>query len=185
VGAIAGLATVTPAAGFIQPWAAFVLGVLAAVICYVCVEVANKVGFDDALDVWGVHGMGGFLGTVLLGVLADGSECDNGGDISQSIPSYCVNPNTITRSGEQFGKQLVAAILCAVYSFLVSFVMLKVLDKIIPLKPQDGDLDQNEHGERAYTPDKPYTAETGGVEAAVEARLAALEARFGSQTTGV
>ena len=65
----------TPAAGFIQPWGAFVLGLLAALLCYTCCEARKVLGFDDALDVWGVHGMGGFIGTVLLGALAYGSEC--------------------------------------------------------------------------------------------------------------
>ena len=66
VGAIAGLATITPAAGFVKPWAAVVIGAAGAIVCYVCVKLVTKLGLDDALDVWGVHGMGGFLGTVLL-----------------------------------------------------------------------------------------------------------------------
>ena len=71
VGAIAGLATITPAAGFVKPWAAVVIGAAGAIVCYVCVKLVTKLGLDDALDVWGVHGMGGFLGTVLLGALAE------------------------------------------------------------------------------------------------------------------
>ena len=70
VGAIAGLATITPAAGFVKPWAAVVIGTASAIFCYACVYGLTKMGYDDALDVWGVHGMGGFLGTCLLGVLA-------------------------------------------------------------------------------------------------------------------
>ena len=65
VGAIAGLATVTPAAGFIQPWGAFVLGALAALLCYACCEARKVFSIDDAMDVWGVHGMGGFIGTAI------------------------------------------------------------------------------------------------------------------------
>ena len=87
VGAIAGLATVTPTAGFIQPWAAFLLGALAAAFCYACCELKSRLGWDDALDVWGVHGMGGALGSVLLGVLADPA----------------LSPG---RSGEFFAKQV-------------------------------------------------------------------------------
>ena len=72
VGAIAGLATVTPAAGFVYPWAAMVIGCLAAPWCYFLIEVVkNKFDLDDALDVFAVHGMGGYLGTLLIGVLAD------------------------------------------------------------------------------------------------------------------
>merc|ERR1719171_2363836 len=70
VGAVAGLATVTPAAGFIAPWGAFIIGICSAVVCYSCIEIRTKAGWDDALDVWGVHGCGGFFGTVALGVLA-------------------------------------------------------------------------------------------------------------------
>merc|ERR1740138_90473 len=114
VGAIAGLATVTPAAGFIQPWAACILGFVATFFCYGCCELRKKLGMDDALDVWGVHGMGGFLGTVLLGVLADDEDCGKS----------CVNPGTVNRSLEQLGKQAVAAVFCAVYSFVVTYVLL-------------------------------------------------------------
>jgi Amt family ammonium transporter len=160
VGAIAGLATVTPAAGFIQPWGAFVLGICAAVLCYICCEKARWLGFDDALDVWGVHGMGGFIGTVLLGVLADPAECAPAEDSGLTAPTWCVNPGTITRSGEQLGKQLAAAILCASYSMVVTFAMLKGLDLVVPLKPPaEGSLDLHEHGEQAYSPNKAYTQE--------------------------
>ena len=69
VGAIAGLATITPAAGFVKP-AAVVIGTASAIFCYACVFGLTKMGYDDALDVWGVHGMGGFLGTCLLGVIS-------------------------------------------------------------------------------------------------------------------
>jgi len=158
VGAIAGLATVTPAAGFIQPWAAFVLGAIATVLCYGCCELRKKFSVDDALDVWGVHGMGGFWGTILLGALADPSEC---GDAA-TAPKYCVNPGTVTRSGEQFGKQLAAAVLCAVYSFVVTFVLLKLINLVVPIRPSamgtQRSLDFTEHGEEAYTPTKAYAA---------------------------
>eukprot|EP00490_Sorites_sp_Unknown_P012901 CAMPEP_0114674994 /NCGR_PEP_ID=MMETSP0191-20121206/47230_1 /TAXON_ID=126664 /ORGANISM="Sorites sp." /LENGTH=433 /DNA_ID=CAMNT_0001943425 /DNA_START=32 /DNA_END=1333 /DNA_ORIENTATION=- len=157
VGAIAGLATVTPAAGFIQPWGAFVLGCVAAVLCYGCCELRRKLGFDDALDVWGVHGMGGFIGTVLLGVLADPEEC---GSDPATAPNYCVNPGTVTASWEQLGKQLAAAGLAAVYSVVATWVILKAINFCIPLKPyHDGNLDLGEHGETAYhSPVRAYTA---------------------------
>jgi len=150
---------VTPAAGFIQPWGAFVLGICASVLCYICCEKARWLGFDDALDVWGVHGMGGFIGTVLLGALADPAECAPG-DSGATAPTWCVNPDTITRSPEQFGKQLIAAVFCASYSMVVTFAMLKALDLVVPLKPPaEGSLDQHEHGEQAYSPNKAYTME--------------------------
>ena len=158
----------TPAAGFIQPWGAFVLGVAATVVCYGCCELRKMLHFDDALDVWGVHGMGGFLGTVLLGALADGSECfpEGLGEVEGvTAPGYCVNPGTITRSGEQFGKQLLAGILTASYSLVVTVALLKGIDVFVPILPQAkglkrGDsLDLHEHGEQAYSPQKAYVPE--------------------------
>jgi len=156
VGAIAGLATVTPAAGFIQPWGAFVIGVVSAVACYGCCELRKKLRADDALDVWGVHGMGGFLGTCLLGLLADPAECGEGG----AQPGWCVNPGTVTRSGEQFGKQVAAACLCAAYSFVVTIVLLKAIGlvaSIVPTAAEQEDLDKVLHGEQAHSPPKAYT----------------------------
>jgi Amt family ammonium transporter len=151
VGAIAGLATVTPAAGFIQPWAACVLGFVATFFCYGCCELRKKLGMDDALDVWGVHGMGGFLGTVLLGVLADGEDCGKS----------CVNPGTVNRSWEQLGKQLVAAVFCAVYSFIVTYCLLQLINLVTPIRPEKSrmsQMDAAEHGENAYehSPVKPF-----------------------------
>jgi len=158
VGAIAGLATVTPAAGFIQPWGAFVIGLVASLLCYACCEMRKKFQLDDALDVWGVHGMGGFIGTILVGVLADGSEC---GDTSSVAPAHCVNPGTVTRSAEQLGKQVAAAVITAIYSMVVTFVMLKAINLVVPVLPKnDGDLDKQELGEEAYvhTPVREYGA---------------------------
>lgn len=140
VGAIAGLATITPAAGFVRPWAAMIIGFLAAPFCYALVEgVKHKLVLDDALDVFAVHGMGGFLGTLLIGCFAEES----------------VNPVMgIKASGEQFGKQLAAACFTAVYAFVVAYVMIKVIGKFMQLVPDqvalESGLDVSIHGERAY-----------------------------------
>src|SRR5205085_2472250 len=69
-GAVAGLATITPAAGYVSPSTAVIIGIVAGVVCYFAVALKNRLGWDDALDVWGVHGVGGFLGIVLLGDFA-------------------------------------------------------------------------------------------------------------------
>src|SRR5712672_1389048 len=69
-GAVAGLATITPAAGFVSPTTAVIIGIISGIVCFFAVSLKNKLGLDDALDVWGVHGVGGFLGIVLLGVFA-------------------------------------------------------------------------------------------------------------------
>ena len=137
VGAIAGLATVTPAAGFVYPWAAMVIGILAAPWCYFLIEVVkNKFDLDDALDVFAVHGMGGYLGTILIGILAD--ERMGGPDAS----------------GEQFWKQLWGATFCAVYAFVVSFALIKIINLFMPVLPPQSalseGLDTSIHGEKAY-----------------------------------
>ena len=139
VGAIAGLATVTPAAGYVYPWAAMVIGCLAAPWCYFLIEVVkNKFDLDDALDVFAVHGMGGYLGTLLIGVLADDRVYPDG-------------PNA---SGKQFFKQLWGASFCAVYAFVVSFGLIKAINLVMPVLPPSSHLseglDTSIHGEKAY-----------------------------------
>jgi len=162
VGAVAGLATVTPAAGFIQPWGAFILGIVATFFCYGCCELRRKLGLDDALDVWGVHGMGGFLGTVLLGVLADEEDCVLCVRKEFICPVSCVNPGTVHRSWEQLMKQLTAAVFCAAYSFIVTYVLLKAINLVIAIKPDarrasEFGIDDTEHGEKAYhSPTSPF-----------------------------
>lgn len=160
VGAIAGLATVTPAAGYIQPSAAVFLGFFCSGVCWGCVKLAkkwNKYGFEDALDVWGVHGMGGFTGTVLLGLLADGAECADADKATRN----CANPGIITRSASQFMMQLGAAVFVALYSFGFSFGILKGIERFMAIVPEPREqlrLDAIEHGEQAYTL---YTPEEG------------------------
>lgn len=139
VGAIAGLATITPCAGFVYPWAAMLLGFLGAVVCYGCCELKNYMAWDDALDVWGVHGMGGVLGSILLGALAN------------------KDVNGLEPSGELVGKQLAATAITAVYSYLVSALFLYGLSLVMQVKPtaeEMADLDAAFHGEQAYTPSK-------------------------------
>jgi Amt family ammonium transporter len=79
-GAVAGLATITPCAGYVSPTTAVIVGVAAGLVCYYAVALKNMLGWDDALDVWGVHGAGGFLGIVLLGVFASTLWNPNGAD---------------------------------------------------------------------------------------------------------
>jgi len=141
IGAIAGLATITPCAGFVRPWAAFLIGVIAAVLCYGCVLLRDVFKWDDALDVWAVHGMGGFFGSVLVGAFADATVSGGG----------------VVASGEQFGIQLAAACGTAVYSFVVSFALLHIVNLITPVVPSAEDiaagLDSSMHGEHAYDED--------------------------------
>jgi Amt family ammonium transporter len=159
VGAIAGLATITPAAGFVQPWAAFAIGIIASTVCYLCCEIRKKFNIDDALDVWGVHGMGGFIGTILVGALADPASCL---DADPATNLYCVNPGSVARSWSQLGKQTAAAFFCAAYSFVVTVAILKIIGmmmRVVPSKEEQADLDFRLHGEQARPPPKTSEAQ--------------------------
>ncbi len=139
-GAVAGLATITPAAGFISTPMAMVLGILAGAVCYLAVHIKNKLGWDDALDVWGVHGIGGVLGTILLGVMA--SEAING------------ESGLLEGNSAFFFKQTVAVIVGAAYAFIFTYVMLILINFITPVKVSESEetlgIDESQHGEKAY-----------------------------------
>ncbi|MDP3462827.1 MAG: ammonium transporter [Bacteroidales bacterium] len=139
-GAVAGLATITPAAGFVPIWAAMLIGIAAGFVCYWAVHLKNKLGWDDALDVWGVHGIGGVLGTILLGVFAMSSI--NG-------QSGLIEGNT-----SFFFKELLAVAGSAAYAFIFTYVMLALINFITPVKVSESDenegIDASIHGEKAY-----------------------------------
>jgi len=141
VGSVAGLATITPAAGYVQPWAAAIIGVLAAFVCYGAIQLRAKFGWDDALDVWGCHGVGGVLGTILTGVFASASVNGVSGLIEGNF--------------QQFGVQLFAAVFTAAFGFGVTWGILKVMDMFSPVRVPDyveeRGLDEGLFGEQAYT----------------------------------
>jgi len=154
-GAVAGLATVTPAAGFVPPWAAVVIGVLAALACYFAIQFRVRRDWDDALDVWGVHGVGGGLGTILTGVFAFAAI--NG-----------VN-GLFAGNAHQFFVQIVGVVIAAVYSFVVTYLILKAVDRVVPVRVskeiEAQGLDEFLHGEPAYQP-MPVAAVAAAVSAA-------------------
>ena len=141
-GSIAGLATITPCAGFVPLWASPIIGILAGVMCYFAVQFKNKMKWDDALDVWGVHGVGGVLGTILLGVFA----------------SKMINPagadGILFGGGSFFVKQLIAVAAASAYAFVFTYLMLIIINKITPVKVSEQEekmgLDTSLHGEKAY-----------------------------------
>ncbi len=142
-GAVAGLATITPAAGYVPVWAAAIIGITASCVSYFAVELKNKHGWDDALDVWGVHGVGGFTGTVLLGIFAS-KALNNAGT------------NGLFFGGTSFFlKQLFIASLAAVYAFIFTYIMLWLINKITHVHVTEEEerlgLDQSIHDEEAYT----------------------------------
>ena len=143
-GAVAGLATITPAAGFVGPIDAVWIGVLASLVCFFSVAVVKaKFAYDDSLDAFGVHGVGGILGTLATGLWA----------------TKAVNP--AGNNGLFYGNpglfliQLKATVITIVYSFIVSWVLLKLVDAFIGLRVSEDEerigLDLTQHRESAYT----------------------------------
>jgi len=139
-GAVAGLVAITPAAGFVEPSGALVIGLVAGAICYAgAVWLKHKLGYDDSLDAFGVHGIGGAVGAILTGVFAVSSVNSLGKGAIDGNPGQIVT---------QIEGLLVAGIYCAV----VTFIILKVLDatmglRVSPEEEREG-LDLTQHGER-------------------------------------
>jgi Amt family ammonium transporter len=141
-GAVVGLAAVTPATGYISPGSALIIGVVAAFLSYSCIELRNRWQIDESLDVWACHGVGGVWGTIAVGIFA----------------SKAVNPNGA--NGLLFGNwqllkvQVLAALVTIVFSFVVTFVLAKIIDKVWGLSVSDAEeqvgLDISQHGEEAY-----------------------------------
>jgi len=141
-GSIAGLATITPCAGFVPVWASPIIGTAAGLVCYFAVQFKNKMKWDDALDVWGVHGIGGVLGSILLGVFA--TTAINGAGAN----------GLIMGESSFFFKQLITVIGASVYAFIFTYLMLIIINTITPVKvPKEAEiagLDMHLHGEKAY-----------------------------------
>ena len=141
-GAVAGLATITPAAGYVSIGSAAIIGILAGVVCYLAVEFKDYMGWDDALDVWGVHGVGGVLGTVLLGVFATTTINPNGADGLLYGGGFAL-----------IGKEVLALVIAITWASLFTWGMLHFINKFIKVKVseniQDDGLDLHMHGEVA------------------------------------
>eukprot|EP00931_Biecheleriopsis_adriatica_P102547 TRINITY_DN774_c0_g1_i1.p1 TRINITY_DN774_c0_g1~~TRINITY_DN774_c0_g1_i1.p1 ORF type:complete len:523 (-),score=80.78 TRINITY_DN774_c0_g1_i1:241-1611(-) len=128
-GAVCGLVVITPSAGFVQPQMAMLAGVMGSILCFFTVQAVKNSGLDDACDTLGVHGVGGFLGTILVGVIADPWECS----LTDTAPAWCANPGTVTRSWNQVYIQTVCAIASALFSIVVTYFILKMMQKCRPL----------------------------------------------------
>ncbi len=141
-GAVAGLATITPCAGYVSPSAAIVIGLLAGTICYAAIWFKNRQKWDDALDVWGVHGVGGIVGSLAVGVFA----------WSRMNAS---SQNGLLHGGSGlFGAQVAAVALAAAWAFVFTYMMLFLINKVVSVrvseKGEEQGLDVAEHGESAY-----------------------------------
>lgn len=152
-GAVAGLVAVTPAAGFAGPMGSIVLGLIAGIVCFVfCSSIKNALGYDDSLDVFGIHCIGGIIGALGTGILVN--QALGGG----GIPDYSTKPGELTTAAYEFGTaflaQLKAVLFTLAYSGIGSLILYKIVDIIVGLRvapdqEREG-LDIAEHGERAY-----------------------------------
>jgi Amt family ammonium transporter len=151
-GMIAGLATITPASGFVTIPAAFCIGLAGGVVCYFAVtELKAKFSYDDALDVFGVHGVGSTVGMLMLGWLASAA-------VNPAIAgTFQSNGAAVSLGGglHQFGNQALAVVFTAVFAGVVTFILFKLVDAFIGLRVDIEDesigLDLTQHGERAYS----------------------------------
>lgn len=142
-GLVAGLVGITPAAGFVSPLSACLIGLLAGMVCYGGVLLKHRFGYDDALDAFGVHGVGGILGAILTGVLASKTWNAAGGD------------GLISGNTELFIAQLAGIGAAIAFSVVLTWLILKAIDRVIGLRPTTDEeregLDANLHGESGYS----------------------------------
>jgi Amt family ammonium transporter len=143
-GILAGLVAVTPAAGVVQPYGAMILGLLASFVCYSAIQVKNKLGYDDSLDAFGIHGVGGIVGAILL--------------------TFFIRPSWMKEAAmaaggkwtllSQLGVQTLAVVIAIVYAAVMTFIIIYILNKFIKFKSSESDemagLDRSYHGERGY-----------------------------------
>jgi Amt family ammonium transporter len=148
-GAVAGLVAITPAAGFVTPMAAIIIGALAGIVCYAAVSVKPRFGYDDALDVVGVHMVGGTLGALLTGVFATET-------VNSAIPTLTLGHHGGLLYGDPalIGKQAVAVVATYAFCGIGSFLLLTIVNAITPIRaPIDDErmgLDLSQHSETAY-----------------------------------
>jgi Amt family ammonium transporter len=146
-GAVAGLVAITPASGYVTPMAAIIIGFGAGAVCYFCAGLKSKFGFDDALDVWAVHGMGGTWGAIATGLFATVA-------INALPPAGGGGNGLFYGNPAQFGIQIIAVLASWAYSAVMTFVLLKVVDATIGLRVPEHEelagLDMTQHGELAY-----------------------------------
>jgi len=136
-GAVAGLVAITPAAGFVEPWGAILIGLAAGAVCFLAVDLKSRIGYDDSLDVVGVHMVGGIVGALLTGLLASAAV------------------NAFEGGIVQLGKQAIGVGATLGFSFVVTLGILKVVDALVGLRVSEEEevtgLDLSQHSEVGYT----------------------------------
>lgn len=131
----AGLVAITPAAGAVQPWGALVLGIVASVLCYLAIELKNKIGYDDTLDVFGIHGVAAIWGAIGL--------------------TFMLRPGTIDVSRmHQLWVQIEGCLVSLVYSGVMTFILILIVDKLFGFRlgedEEKAGMDHSLHSERGY-----------------------------------
>jgi Amt family ammonium transporter len=141
-GSVAGLVAITPASGYVGPLAAIAIGGVVGMLCYSAINLKHAFGYDDSLDVFGVHGVGGAWGALATGIFASKAINSAGGD------------GLLHGNAAQLGVQAVGVAATAIYSFVLTFVILKVVDALVGLRVTEQEeitgLDLSQHGEVGY-----------------------------------
>jgi Amt family ammonium transporter len=136
-GAVAGLGTITPAAGYVTPMVAVLIGAIAGIVCYKAMLWRIKSGMDESLDAWAVHGVGGFMGTIFAGIFATTAVCTYSGLLEGNV--------------HQFTANIIGAVVVTIYAFVVTYVIATAIDKTIGLRVSEEEeyvgLDLSQHGE--------------------------------------
>ena len=144
-GILAGLVAVTPAAGVVQPYGALILGIIASMVCYMAIQIKNKLGYDDSLDAFGIHGVGGIVGALMLSFFIR--------------PSWMKEAAAASSDGtwsvwNQLGIQALAVGIAIVFAAGMTFAIIFVLNKFMRFRSSEDDemagLDRTYHGERGY-----------------------------------
>jgi Amt family ammonium transporter len=136
-GAVAGLGTITPAAGYVTPLTAVLIGAIAGIVCYKAMLWRIKSGMDESLDAWAVHGVGGFMGTIFAGIFATTAVCSYSGLLEGNV--------------QQFTANVIGAVVVTVYAFIVTCVIAIAIDRTVGLRVSEEEeyvgLDLSQHGE--------------------------------------
>jgi Amt family ammonium transporter len=136
-GAVAGLGTITPAAGYVTPMVAVLIGAIAGIVCYKAMLWRIKSGMDESLDAWAVHGVGGFMGTIFAGVFATTAVCSYSGLLEGNV--------------HQFTANIIGAVVVTIYAFVVTCIIAIAVDKTMGLRVSEEEeyvgLDLSQHGE--------------------------------------
>jgi len=143
-GVVAGLVAITPACGFVNPMNAMFMGMIVAVVCYVAVSIIKgKLGYDDSLDAFGVHGVGGTVGTVLTGIFAEKAINGAGAD------------GLLFGNVHQFLVQGLMVVVTVVFAVVMTFIIFKIVDAVIGMRVEEKNeligLDLTQQSEAAYT----------------------------------